>query len=1027
MGESNHKEPLYRNSNVKSLLQKVDYIICRFPWIGIVVEYMLFLALSICVYFSIAAIAKTMLLCASVALPTVYLITWFRSRWTFCYLCLDGDAAIINHIRKTERRRQRERWGFYSFIVFLILNANFLHCGLTQQINCVLSVIFRTNMVAIKACGLIVLSIALFICSFETISRSTFRKWPVYALSAAVVCLFLVFMDGPYQNSTLTWGLVDMSAVTDILNNPDNQIKNSIFVVSAVSFVCLLVKDRWIKYQKRLANDTIKETRRQLLTHWKFRPMYQLSNESLNKIILFFVLMCLLAGFIVLPNSSNNKATEAATQDHITNYADISAMSSNKESNSGEFYIEKNIYYFSELAENKDTKANRVSFTGYVYLLATVLAAFGIVCHFDVSNKSLIECEYYYLLYHALDPAWDDASDSVGRLRMADYFQVLSYLYSNGSTIKSEEQGWHKLNTVINELNNRSCAQGECEQHMFFSRMLYSYAEIKNQLFLNEGVKENGADLTDKLRSEAIVPIPEALFSKEAIMLLQKEECRLYLNIDESSAKKAGNCLDPSQGSNSQAKTPLEELKLIIGRDNHLLALDLFLEDLSIIQIHIKPQNPNDMINRADIHEYIESYTLDIKKDPVGLGKQLDALHPNVWNKCFKHIERLEEFYNKNIFTLEKFKKYFEADQGFALKDEHVSMVKNLLKQLVSSRNDQDFWKEHKTMKKGIDNWYSKYGTELQTIVSNMAEKRETSIHKDTGETIDGNHVTCNTQQNLTGASASQSELTSYSNAPLNLNVLQFISLLQSAYFSSEICSIWQHRLATVNVPAEEFIQTVKADVLAMIVQRENSNDCLLNWLCEKPYCPTHNSHKTHNEYKFNRRLLLMEYPFLVNLCAMKRIRNWDIVSRDLYKFYRAFGNVMKHTDYSELFSLIIPFCSFLTANLNQSMPGAKVCIDESIKEFEDEYKGTSEEVIFKQWINTCCEHFLGSPYFETHLSERNPTNEFNRCKQCCCERTDTEPEEIQELDKSDIGKFSVLLSYDLFADHGKLAEHLND
>lgn len=477
-----------------------------------------------------------------------FLAYHLHARWSYCHLCKTIDSTKIERIRTTEMVSKIVRFLFYGAAIFLVVNANWLHFGLTAGLRDILSWIgLSPNTDAIKATGLLIVSLVLFFVRFDTLSRQTFRKWPVYFLSASTVCLFLVFMDLPYKDSGLTWGLMDTAHIAKSLGDDiPGLFKNSILAAAAVSLVYFLLKDRWDKFQKKLTTDTVKETRRQLLSHWGFKPIYQLSNDALNRIIIFFLAICLVAGlavFVEIPDkqgdsTATNPSDAVTATDNTANLIDTNGESGFSDDNrlavgrnDGIISIGNDLVILSESAKS-DNKVDEdnvdISFTGYLYILAVVLGAIGIAAHFEISNKSLIESEYYYLLYHSLDQSWDEPQDGINELRRADYFQVMSYLYSNGSTLKSEEHEWHKLSTVIKELYERSASKSQCGRTVFFSRMLYSYAEIKEQISLNTSIKGSGVDLPEKLRSQ-IVPIPEMLFCKEITSLLDS-----YSNSEDS-------------------------------------------------------------------------------------------------------------------------------------------------------------------------------------------------------------------------------------------------------------------------------------------------------------------------------------------------------------------------------------------------------------------------------------------------------------------------------------------------------------
>lgn len=498
------------------------------------VEFGLALLFAVSIYHAVVSTKVGILLWMVGAAVSVSGACWIHTHWTYCHLCRETESNAIRHICRAEEFRKIVRCSIYLAIIFLIVNANWLQIGVARWVGFI-----STNYTAIKTTGLTTLSLALFLTSFETLSRKTFRKWPVYFLSAGATILFLVFMDIPYAGNNLAWELLDTTQISTALNDLPGIISNSIIAAAAVSLVFFLVKERWGKHQKKLTEDMVKETRRHILSHWDFRPMNPLSNDAINRIIILFATLCLIAGFMVFTKSpqkqqddstDQSQTTEIADTDANHNYAADKVSNKHKKDGSDKNIAQQNNEGFSNKtdmtvsSETAEPEEEGISFTGYTLLLAVVLLAIGITSHFDIGDKALIESEYYYLLYHSLDPIWNpqEAEPFVGakELRRSDYFQVLSYLYSNGSTIKSEECEWHKLGAVLKRLYDNSSTSEESGRASFLSRMIYSYTEIKEQVFLNQGTKEETIDLPGKLRTEQIVPTPEMLFARELIALV---------------------------------------------------------------------------------------------------------------------------------------------------------------------------------------------------------------------------------------------------------------------------------------------------------------------------------------------------------------------------------------------------------------------------------------------------------------------------------------------------------------------------
>ena len=158
--------------------------------------------------------------------------------------------------------------------------------------------------------------------------------------------------------------------------------------------------------------------------------------------------------------------------------------------------------------------------------------------------------------------------------------------------------------------------------------------------------------------------------------------------------------------------------------------------------------------------------------------------------------------------------------------------------------------------------------------------------------------------------------------------VLAFLKSLQERYFYHRyICSqddtapvrlredtlvSWEHRLSAINIPADDFIKTVKTDVLAMLVQHSGKNACLLEWLCNGTDTCKKPNGETCNKILTNRRLDWLEYPFLINFAAAKRVAGWTFDANEILDFYRTFTIGQKITVTSGVVSLIKSFCGFL-------------------------------------------------------------------------------------------------------------------
>ena len=183
--------------------------------------------------------------------------------------------------------------------------------------------------------------------------------------------------------------------------------------------------------------------------------------------------------------------------------------------------------------------------------------------------------------------------------------------------------------------------------------------------------------------------------------------------------------------------------------------------------------------------------------------------------------------------------------------------------------------------------------------------------------------------------------------------VLAFLKALQERYFyhgfnesSEKLCmgyvlTSWEHRLGTLNKPAEDLIATIKTDALTMIVQhsKKDMDICPIRWLCGSIAPCYYATSKVNDKEELltNRRLVLLEYPFLINFAAAKRIAGWKIDADEILDFYKTFSfqNISKNDAYG-LKNALRGFLEMLcNAEENNQKRAIEACLQSIIKKRE--------------------------------------------------------------------------------------------
>lgn len=269
--------------------------------------------------------------------------------------------------------------------------------------------------------------------------------------------------------------------------------------------------------------------------------------------------------------------------------------------------------------------------------------------------------------------------------------------------------------------------------------------------------------------------------------------------------------------------------------------------------------------------------------------------------------------------------------------------------------------------------------------------------------------------------------------------VLAFLKSVQNSYFQVDVSFNWEHRLAAINIPAKEFIETVKADVLSMLVRHSTADDCLLQWICNGPTSCPHNR-KTHcgKHTLNNRRLVWMEYPFLVNLAAARRISNWIPEANEIIEYYQDCAHVIIKTfekkDRDDTFLLIKSFCSFLnTLYISNKEDPAQVApeIENCIATITSALKEiTGNATRIEAWYSGCKVSLQSTSYFEEDTENITSTDSASYCRNCCKKAAKGKTTVRLEPNGIAIGKFSsflvgaFLVDDELFEEVAKRGQH---
>lgn len=358
---------------------------------------------------------------------------------------------------------------------------------------------------------------------FQSFSRSSFRIFPSCLLSLAAVLQFLVITGVSYKcYPEKMWRLIDSTQLADYLNNsPPIFTRSAVIVVIAPLFLAVA---RYLinKYRAQVGENTLKLTRRRLLSHQWYNPKTVVNDNSNVWIAAGMVLLCL---FSVLLNLPSKKRSETILVTRIA--VDTIYNTTVDTMKAGKFDVQieavfDHVSLLKDGGENLQPSAE-IDFLEYLSIFASAVAIAGIVWLFEVRENELLRCEHYYLKYYApmmsnlcveglsrKERKWkwvqklkksgicNKIGDKLDAIRvhltrrmygaprdekalrwLRDYCQVLGHLFSSGSEIRSENEDAHEINKVIGEIGEG--IQEPKTKSIVLTEMMYAFRKAQRQ------------------------------------------------------------------------------------------------------------------------------------------------------------------------------------------------------------------------------------------------------------------------------------------------------------------------------------------------------------------------------------------------------------------------------------------------------------------------------------------------------------------------------------------------------------------
>lgn len=330
--------------------------------------------------------------------------------------------------------------------------------------------------------------IALFLSSYQSFGRLTFRTFPVIALAVALTLIFFCITGKPYAPNKL-WGFykkgIDLSVLSSQIERFQILLAGSALASGFLAIIVFLGKDVYDKYKLHLTSDTTKDTRRKLLSHWHFKGKAFIQDSTIIIAIAFAILCVVTVIFTMPPKSDTKSATSTAkTAQSNTNVAvTYPAETGNPAYSDCKTVVIVNVEKSGQESDDNNSNSENMLLS-YLALMACGIAFFGIVTHFDITEKALSASEYRYLQYHSIyllkkQPKKNGApAKEKNQIKWDDYFQVLSYVFLHSSPIISENREWHKLNSTLKLLYQNA---DECGKAALVSGCVYIFSELQEK------------------------------------------------------------------------------------------------------------------------------------------------------------------------------------------------------------------------------------------------------------------------------------------------------------------------------------------------------------------------------------------------------------------------------------------------------------------------------------------------------------------------------------------------------------------
>lgn len=413
------------------------------------------------------------------------------------------------------------------------------------------------------------LSILLFPCLFQAISRITFRIWPAVILAFAGAVLYLSVVGGrigvlttklPVQLWKDSGGLM----AAENIDRLPSTFKNSVILVALAPFFLFLARQIYDRYRKQTEDSEGKTTRRQLLTHWWFNPRIPMLDNSAIILLAGFAVVCVIAIGLhfpqVMEKTESNKTAEssAATESvnsSVTAPTVMQETTKGAEAETAETVAATNIsvdirrneeegYRITGNIKTGDSGSDDspLPFFEYVAFLGTALSFIGSVTLFEIRDNTIIQSEYNYILYLSLQLHNSEQVKRNGTFfrrilghltrglygsiraekadrKQLDYCQVLANLFIHFSALDSENNEYHKTRRVMREIG-KSKQLSNVSKSVLLSRMLSAF---ELALAAEDEAKPRKANQSKEKKEEAAqkVQMAELVFSASIQELLQ--------------------------------------------------------------------------------------------------------------------------------------------------------------------------------------------------------------------------------------------------------------------------------------------------------------------------------------------------------------------------------------------------------------------------------------------------------------------------------------------------------------------------